>query len=125
MDKPPTAEQVGRVIVEASRITGCNPLDVAGKVKSTPRDPSIARARAYAALVMEELFPENGSVSIAKMVGANSPDCYLSSFKHAMAKAGIPWWRDDVYVGLARTCVAKLSLEDPMVYRKPQALLRR
>lgn len=121
MDESPNADQVARIIVEACKVTGADPIRVAS---GAPYDGhETPRARAYAALAILELFPVNGSVSIGRMVGAGTPKSYLSSFNHAMRKVGIPWWSDDDFVSIVRKSGAALGLE-VIVVRKPQALAR-
>lgn len=112
MDHPPTADQVAVIIVEAARMTGANPQDVIQGVQSFGGHPEIPRARAYAALVIRALFPDNGSVGLGRMVGASHPKSFVSSFDYALRKGGVPWWSDADFMSLVDVCEKRLGIKD-------------
>lgn len=98
MDIPPNADQVAVAIIAASREMGADPIDVAEGVKGCGARFPIARARAYAALAIRAIFPDNGSVALGRMVGSSSPKSYVTTLDGNLRDGRIKWWDDAVFM---------------------------
>jgi hypothetical protein len=92
------ADAVAAAIVAASRETGADPLRVASGQRDLVREPmahETSRARAYAALALREWFPTHQAMSIARVVGSQSPQVYLSVLQRR--KRTFKWWDEAAF----------------------------
>lgn len=93
----PSADDVARAIIAAALETLADPEEIACRAKGNRYHPEILRGRAYAAWALFSVFPNCSKTSIARMVGANGAESYLSTLDEQMRRGFLSWWVDDAF----------------------------
>lgn len=98
-DQPPSAYQVAVAIVAAARELKVSPEDIALGVSTMGGrgDNSLPRARAYAALALRAVCPNNGSTAIARWVGSKTPGGYLGLLDSQRRNGTMRWWDEGIF----------------------------
>jgi hypothetical protein len=89
-DEYPTFEQVAKLMVAAAKEMRCDPFDIARGARSK-KDSFVSRARFYVAYAIRQEF-NCGAVTIGRMVGSHSPDCYLPSMDYQRRQGDLKWF---------------------------------
>jgi hypothetical protein len=112
MDVPPSADQVAAAIIAACRETGADPESVASGAKGAGSRFPISRARAYAALAIRAVFPENGSVALGRMVGSNAPSSYVTQIDNQLRNGLLKWWDDKTFMRVVEALEAHIKASE-------------
>lgn len=100
-DSPPSSYGVAAAIVAAAREMGVDPIAIASgeTCRGGPKgNYAVSRARAYAALAIRAVFPDNGNTALARWVGSSSPSSYICSIDHQLKHKLIKWWDDALFM---------------------------
>lgn len=93
----PTADQVAAALVTASRLMGADVVTVATDYGS--RNLESSRARAYAALALEELFPRASRPSVARMVGVprgTGDGVFIANLRFRIKMKQANWFKQEL-----------------------------
>lgn len=98
----PTADDVAKIIIAASRETGADPAEVAlGELD--PKSPDrlcpfpLARARVYAVFAVSELFPILIKRKVARMCGVSPESAASFHSAYGQRLSNLPWYSREAY----------------------------
>ena len=99
---PPTADEVARAIVAASREVGAKPIDVAegasgvGRAARVEARQAAGRARSYAAKALAAVFTSYPRSRIAGFVGNRGlvRQSYFSALDQRIRAGTVAWWNE-------------------------------
>lgn len=93
----PTADQVAAAMVTASKLVGADPIAAATDYGSKNLESS--KARAYAALALEALFPKTSRPAISRLVGiprGKSDQVFLAVLNSQIKTHRMKWFKPEV-----------------------------
>lgn len=92
----PSAHQIAVAIVEASRITGADPIKVAtGEPNKGNGDYSLSRARTYAVLGMRAAFPGFTFLQVCRWCTASPASMQVTDGQRR--KGALRWWDESAF----------------------------
>jgi hypothetical protein len=108
-DQPPNADQVAAILFEAASEMGTSPYAIASGKSGNWGHWEIPRARAYAALVMRALFPENGSMTYGRLCGSRSPKSWLTKIDNDLRNGKLQWWSDQTFMKILNAAERRIG----------------
>ncbi len=90
-----------RIAIEAGAlVTGADPEDImSGKKGSRAEfDRPISTARAYAALALRAMYPDNNTSAYGPWVKAEAG--YMSNLDHSIKHDRVSWWNSDKFISV-------------------------